>query len=122
MTLTEPDGKGPGRVGPNQDAEPASPRKTPGVTADPGVDGLWSPEVRQLTAGLSMTVTLVAFESLSVATIPPVVSRHLGDLRLFGWVFSAFFLASLVGIVVSGAVCDNRGVSLPLVGGLLIFA
>jgi MFS family permease len=75
-----------------------------------------------LTAGLALTVTVVAFESLSVATILPVVSRHLGDLRLYGWVFSAFFLASLVGIVVSGAVSDNRGVGLPLVGGLLIFS
>ena len=75
-----------------------------------------------MTAGLALTVTLVAFESLSVATILPVVSRHLGDLRLYGWVFSAFFLASLVGIVVSGAMSDSRGVGLPLVGGLLIFA
>jgi MFS family permease len=91
------------------------------VTADPGIDGLWSPEVRQLTAGLSMTVTLVAFESLSVATILPVVSRHLGDLRLYGWVFSAFFLASLVGIVVGGALADRQGIGLPLIGGLVIF-
>jgi MFS family permease len=82
---------------------------------------VWSPGVRRLTAGLSMTVTLVAFESLSVATILPVVSRHLGDLRLYGWVFSAFFLSSLVGIVVSGSLSDSRGIGLPLVGGLLIF-
>ncbi len=84
--------------------------------------GVWSPGVRRLTAGLALTVTVVAFESLSVATILPVVSHHLGDLRLYGWVFSAFFLSSLVGIVVSGAVSDNRGVGLPLVGGLLVFA
>jgi MFS family permease len=89
---------------------------------DAAVAGVWSPEVRRLTVGLALTVTIVAFESLSVATILPVVSRHLGDLRLYGWVFSAFFLASLVGIVVSGAVSDNRGVGLPLVGGLLVFA
>ena len=68
-----------------------------------------------------MTVTLVAFESLSVATILPVVSRQLGDLRLYGWVFSAFFLSSLVGIVVSGAVSDRRGIGVPLVGGLVVF-
>jgi MFS family permease len=97
-----------------------------GVTIDrrsPGTQprGVWSPGVRLLTAALSMTVTLVAFESLAVATILPVVSRHLGDLRLYGWVFSAFFLASLVGIVVSGALSDRRGIGLPLVGGLVIF-
>jgi hypothetical protein len=93
----------------------------PGDNGNHDIVGVWSPGVRRLTAGLSMTITLVAFESLSVATILPVVSRHLGDLRLYGWVFSAFFLSSLVGIVVSGAVSDSRGIGLPLVGGLLIF-
>jgi MFS family permease len=91
------------------------------VTVDSDITGLWSPGVRRLTASLSMTVTLVAFESLSVATILPVVSRHLGDVRLYGWVFSAFFLSSLVGIVVSGTVSDSRGMGLPLIGGLVIF-
>ncbi len=69
-----------------------------------------------------MTITMVAFESLSVATILPVVTRHLGDLRLYGWVFSAFFLASLVGIVIGGALCDRAGLGLPLIGGLVLFA
>jgi len=91
------------------------------MAVDEDITGVWSPGVRQLTAGLSMTVTLVAFESLSVATILPVVSRHLGDLRLYGWVFSAFFLASLVGIVVSGSLSDSRGIGLPLIGGLVVF-
>lgn len=91
------------------------------MTEKAQVEGLWAPGVRQLTAGLAMTVTLVAFESLSVATILPVVSRQLGDLRLYGWVFSAFFLSSLVGIVVSGSLSDRRGIALPLVGGLVIF-
>src|SRR6202035_5344941 len=42
-------------------------------------------------------------------------------LRLYGWVFSAFFLSSLVGIVVSGALSDTRGIGLPLIGGVVIF-
>jgi hypothetical protein len=37
-----------------------------------------------------LAVTFVAFGALAVATILPVVGRHLGDLRLYGWVFSAF--------------------------------
>jgi MFS family permease len=74
-----------------------------------------------LTAALVMNVTLVAFESLSVATVLPTISRQLGDLRLYGWVFSAFFLSSLVGIVVSGALADKRGIGVPLLGGLVIF-
>jgi MFS family permease len=75
-----------------------------------------------LTAGLSLTVTVVAFENLSVATVLPVVSRDLGDVRLYGWVFSSFFLSSLVGIVVGGTLADRRGVGLPLIGGMVVFA
>jgi MFS family permease len=91
------------------------------VTTRHRAENTWAPGVRGLTAGLVMTVTLVAFEALSVATILPVVSRHLGDVRLYGWVFSAFFLASLLGIVIGGAVADQRGVALPLLVGLVIF-
>jgi MFS family permease len=83
--------------------------------------GIWSPGRRRLTAGLILTVTLVALEALSVATILPVVSRHLGDLRLYGWVFSAFFLANLVGSVIGGNLADRRALPVPLLGGLLLF-
>ncbi|MGI8491647.1 MAG: MFS transporter, partial [Acidimicrobiales bacterium] len=86
------------------------------------VGGLWGAGVRRLTTGLVLTVTLVAFESLSVATVLPVVSRQLGDLRLYGWVFSAFFLASLIGIVVAGGLADRTGLALPLTAGLAFFA
>ncbi|MBO0748617.1 MAG: MFS transporter, partial [Acidimicrobiaceae bacterium] len=83
--------------------------------------GPWSPGRRRLTAGLIMTVTLVALEALSIATILPVVSRHLGDLRLYGWVFSAFFLTNLVGSVIGGNLADRHGLGVPLLGGLLLF-
>lgn len=69
-----------------------------------------------------MTVTLVALEGLSVATVLPVISRQLGDLRLYGWVFSAFFLASLVGIAAVGSLADRIGLAVPLAGGLGLFA
>ncbi|MCU4185414.1 MFS transporter [Acidiferrimicrobium sp. IK] len=85
-------------------------------------EGVWAPQRRRLTVGLVTTVTLVAFESLSVATVLPVISRQLGDLRLYGWVFSAFFLASLVGIAAAGGLADRRGLEVPLAGGLVLFA
>jgi len=71
---------------------------------------------------LVLMVTLVAFESLSVATILPVVGRQLGDLRLYGWVFSAFLLASLVGIAVAGSVADRFALAWPMTAGLVLFA
>lgn len=74
-----------------------------------------------MTSALVATVTLVALENLAVATILPVVSRHLGDLRLYGWVFSAFFLSSLLGTVIAGALADNTGIRGPIIGGLTLF-
>jgi MFS family permease len=84
--------------------------------------GVWSPERRRLTAGLVLTITLVAFESLAIATIMPTVSDDLGGLGLYGWVFSGFFLGSLVGIVLSGQASDQRGTRLPFAVGLALFA
>ena len=84
-------------------------------------DGLWSPDRRALSLGLVLTVTLVAFESLAVGTVMPIVSRDLGDLPLYGWVFSSFFLGSLIGIVVVGGLIDRRGLAGPFIVGLGLF-
>ncbi len=82
---------------------------------------LFGPGLRLLTWGLILTITLMAFESLAVATIMPLAEADLGDLHLYGWVFSAFFLGSLMGIVVAGHLADRVHPSVPIVGGLLIF-
>lgn len=100
------------------DAEPAAidpARPAPG-------DGLWAPARRRLTVGLVMTITLVAFESLAIATVMPTVEDDLGGRALYGWVFSGFFLANLAGIVVTGILTDRRGPMVPFAGGLALFA
>ena len=68
-----------------------------------------------------LTITLVAFESLAVAIVMPAVETDLGGLALYGWVFSGFFLASLLGIVVAGQLADRRGLALPFTAGLVLF-
>lgn len=85
-------------------------------------DSLWSPGRRPLTVGLVLTITLVAAEALAVSTAMPIVARELGGLELYGWVFSAFFLGSLIGITIVGGLIDERGVLFPFVGGLILFA
>src|SRR5579862_6408445 len=95
--------------------------RTSATAAGPD-DGIWAPARRALTVGLVLAVTFVAFEALAVATILPLVSRHLGDLRLYGWVFSAFLLASLVGIVVAGTLADRVPLGRPMLYGLGLFA
>jgi MFS family permease len=83
---------------------------------------VWSPGRRRLTAGLVLTVTLVAFESLAVSTVMPEVSDDLGGLGLYGWVFSGFFLGTLIGAVMAGRAADRRGTAAPYLLGLSLFA
>ncbi len=85
-------------------------------------DGLWAPHRRPLTIGLVLTITFIASEALAVVTVMPLVARDLGGLSLYGWVFSAFMLASLVGIVVAGRDADRHGPARPYVAGLVLFA
>ena len=85
------------------------------------VRGLWAPQARALTAGLVLSVTFVASEALAVVTVMPVVAHDLGGLRLYGWVFSAFMLGSVIGIVAAGREADRRGPAIPFVAGLALF-
>src|SRR3984885_14131116 len=96
------------------DSAPAAPASPAG--------GIWAPAQRPLTVGLVLAVTFVAFEALAVATILPVGGRQLGDLRLYGWVFSAFLLASLIGIVIAGTLADRVPLGRPMLAGLVLFA
>ncbi len=68
------------------------------------------------------TITLVAMESLAIGTVMPTVAQELGDLALYGWVYSAFFLGSLIGIVVSGGLLDRWPLHRPFTAGLGLFA
>jgi len=83
---------------------------------------VWAPEWRGLTIGLLVTVTLVASEALAVATVFPLVARDLHGLALYGWVISAFFLGTLVGLVVGGEEVDRRGPATPFAAALIVFA
>jgi MFS family permease len=83
--------------------------------------GLWAPQTRGLTAGLVLSITFVASEALAVVTVMPLVAQDLGGLRLYGWVFSAFMLGSVVGIVAAGREADRRGPAIPFVAGLVLF-
>jgi MFS family permease len=75
-----------------------------------------------MTIGLVLTVTLVAFEALAVATALPAAEDDLGDVYLYGWAFSAFLLMSLIGIAYAGDRSDLGGPAGPFIAGLALFA
>jgi len=95
----------------------AKPRTATARTAD-----LFAPAYRGLTIGLVSTITLVALESLAIGTVMPIVADELGDLSLYGWVYSAFFLGNLVGTVIAGGALDRMPLHRPYAAGLLLFA
>jgi MFS family permease len=86
------------------------------------VDGIWHASLGRLTLGLVLVVVATAFEALAVATILPTTTAELGGLAWYGWTFSAFMLANLVGITVGGNETDRRGPALPFVAGTLLFS
>jgi MFS family permease len=87
----------------------------------PAPAGIWTTLNRSLTIGLIMTVVGVAFEALAVATTLPATARDLGGLALYGWAFSAFMLANLIGITIAGAEADRYGPARPYIIGVALF-
>ena len=83
---------------------------------------LFSPALRGLSIGLIATITLVALESLAIGTVLPIVGEELGQLELYGWVYSAFFLGNLLGVVVAGGALDRVALRKPFAIGLVLFA
>jgi MFS family permease len=77
---------------------------------------------RLTTIGLLLLVTLVAFESMAVATAMPTAVTDLDGLVWFGWPFTAFLVAQVVGMVVGGDVGDRQGARAGLLWGVGIFA
>ncbi|MEZ0291030.1 MAG: MFS transporter [Solirubrobacteraceae bacterium] len=70
---------------------------------------VFAPRYRAMSIGVLMSVTIVAFQALGVGTIMPAAARDLGGLEHYGWAFSAFMLASLLGTVAAGHATDRSG-------------
>ncbi len=80
------------------------------------------PSRLRLSAGLVLTIVLVAFEGLAVSTIMPVTAIALNGLWLYSWTFSGFMLGALIGTIAVGDYADREGPSRPFAAALLIFS
>jgi MFS family permease len=69
-----------------------------------------------------MLVTFIAFEAMAVGTAMPTAVAELHGLAWYAWPFSAFLVASVVGMVAGGDLGDRRGPRVGLPWSVGIFA
>jgi MFS family permease len=82
---------------------------------------IFSGPLRTTSSGILVLITFVAFEAMAVSVALPSAARDLNGLEQFGWAFTGFLAANVLGMVASGEVSDRRGPRLPLVVGVAAF-
>jgi MFS family permease len=82
---------------------------------------VWSSRYRGLTTGLLLLITGVAFSEMAIATIMPSIASDLNGLAIYGWSFSAFLLANMIGLVLSGSEADHQGPMRPFIIGTTLY-
>jgi MFS family permease len=98
-----------------------------GCVSPAGVDDIAVPQtiytgpLRTTPTGILVLITFVAYEAMAVSVALPTAARELHGLEQYGWAFTGFLAASVLGMVASGQVSDSRGPRLPLVAGILAF-
>ncbi|MGY1702067.1 MFS transporter [Geodermatophilus sp. SYSU D00766] len=83
---------------------------------------IWDAAHRRTTIGLLTLVTLVAFEAMAVGTAMPRAVAELDGVAWYAWPFSAFLVASVVGMVLGGEVGDRRPPGPGVLAGVVTFA
>jgi MFS family permease len=82
---------------------------------------IFGPPLRVTSVGLLIVITLIAFEAMAVSAALPTAARAVHGLGAFGWAYTGFFVANVVGMVASGQLSDSVGPRLPLTAGLGCF-
>lgn len=86
------------------------------------VPGPWSATYRTTTTGIFALAFLVAFESLAVTTVMPVVADDLDGLRMYGLAFAMPLAVSVFALTLAGPWMDNRGPAPAMRLGVAVFA
>lgn len=73
------------------------------------------------TAAVLLGLVISAFEGTVVTTAMPTITQALGGSSLYAWVFTAFLLASTLGVMLSGKMGDQLGRKPTFLGGVVLF-
>ena len=84
--------------------------------------GVFAPTHRALSVGILLSITAIACEGMAVATIMPSAALDIGGLDAYGWAFSGFMLASLVGAINAGQAADRGDPCAPARIGFAAFS
>jgi MFS family permease len=89
--------------------------------AAPADDRLFAPGRRAACVGAAALISMLAFESIAVATAMPAVAAGLDGLRYYALAFGATLATSVLGMTVAGQLCDKRGPYRAALAGLAVF-
>jgi MFS family permease len=105
-------------------SEPTAPVAGLGAAdvSEPARAALFGPGRRATTVGLVLLTLVTAFEAMGVGTAMPAVIADLGAVSAYGWPFTAFLAASVLGTVLGGRWCDVAGPRAALLVTPLVFA
>jgi hypothetical protein len=73
------------------------------------------------TAAVLLGLVISAFEGTVVTTAMPTIAQALSGNSLYAWVFTAFLLASTLGVMLSGKLGDQLGRKPTFLGGIFLF-
>ncbi len=82
---------------------------------------LFAPGRRAACLGAVALISMLAFESIAVATAMPAVAEALHGLPLYALAFGATLATSVLGMTAAGQLCDRRGPYRAALAGLSFF-
>jgi MFS family permease len=82
---------------------------------------LWTGPHGRVVLGIFSLAFLVAFESLAVATVRPLVAGELDGIGLYALAFAAPIAVGVVSMTVAGPLMDRRGPGRGLRAGVAVF-
>ncbi|APR84839.1 drug resistance transporter, EmrB/QacA family protein [Minicystis rosea] len=94
---------------------------TPPAPVESGVAARSGASRRLATGAVLLALIVAAFEGTVVTSAMPTIVGALGGLGIYAWVFSAFLLASTVGVLTSGKLADAFGRRPVFVAGVGLF-